>query len=177
MMQIFTALGRRGNSLSAKRLKYATLTCAGACLLFTGATVAGLRPVVSDFNRVRSDANALTITDRTGQPLSISYQTDWNAADNIPLYEIPPLLVQAFVFSEDRKFNVHHGVDWRARISALWQNIRHGQTVRGASTITEQVVRMIHPRPRNLWSKWLEGVEATWLESHTDKNTILDYLS
>lgn len=175
MMQIFTALGRRGNSLSAKRLKYATLTCAGACLLFTGATVAGLRPVVSDFNRVRSDANALTITDRTGQPLSISYQTDWNAADNIPLYEIPPLLVQAFVFSEDRKFNVHHGVDWRARISALWQNIRHGQTVRGASTITEQVVRMIHPRPRNLWSKWLEGVEATWLESHTDKNTILEF--
>ena len=47
--------------------------------------------------------------------------------------------------------------------------------MRGASTITEQVVRLINPRPRNLWSKWLEGVEATMLEHHATKPAILDF--
>jgi len=68
---------------------------------------------------------------------------------------------------------VHRGVDWIARIHAAWTNVVSLRAVRGASTITEQVVRMIHPRPRTLWSRWVEGFEAMRLETRFDKAEIL----
>jgi penicillin-binding protein 1C len=88
---------------------------------------------------------------------------------------MPPLLWKAFVTAEDRDFFQHHGVDWQARMGALLQNIRAAKQVRGASTISEQVVRIIHPRPRTLWSRWLEGIEAQLLEQHHSKGEILAF--
>jgi len=55
------------------------------------------------------------------------------------------------------------------------QRIRINYNSRGASTITEQVVRMIHPRPRSFWSKWVEGLEAMRLEMSLNKATILEF--
>src|SRR6185437_10182056 len=105
----------------------------------------------------------------------ISYQNRWNTYDNLPLYQIPNFLKQAFILSEDRHFYTHHGVDWRARWSALWQNIRAERKVRGASTISEQVVHMLHLRPRTLWSKWIESFEAIALERQVKKVDILEF--
>lgn len=115
------------------------------------------------------------VLDRNGVPLSISYQTRFNTSNQLGLHEIPPLLRDAFTTSEDRHFFTHHGVDWAARLSAISQNFRAGKKVRGASTITEQVVRILHPRPRNLWSRWVEGFEAMLLEAHASKGEILEF--
>ncbi|QQG35801.1 MAG: transglycosylase domain-containing protein [Micavibrio aeruginosavorus] len=115
------------------------------------------------------------ILDRNGVPLTYSYDDRWNAHELLPLYEIPDFLRQAFIRSEDRRFYEHRGVDWQARAGALWQNVRYRRTVRGASTITEQVVRMIHPRPRTLWSKYIEGFEASQLEKKYSKTQILEF--
>ena len=57
---------------------------------------------------------------------------------------------------------------------AAFQNVKSFRTVRGASTITEQVVRMWRPRPRTLWSRWLEGFEAARLEKVFSKSQILE---
>ena len=53
--------------------------------------------------------------------------------------------------------------------------MKSGRAVRGASTISEQVVRMLHPRPRTVWSRWLEGWEARELERRFTKNEILEF--
>ncbi len=143
--------------------------------VFVAATVFCLKPVTKSFDSIVAESQSLRVTDRNGVPLSISYQTKWNTHDYKPLYDMPEFLVTSFLFSEDRKFYDHGGVDWSARGAALYQNIRHRSTVRGASTITEQVVRMVNPRPRNLWSKWLEGIEAISLEHHANKATILEF--
>jgi penicillin-binding protein 1C len=66
-------------------------------------------------------------------------------------------------------------VDWKARLHALVQNLRAGRGVRGASTITEQVVRMLHERRRTIWSRWLEGFEAARLERRFQKGEILEF--
>ncbi len=113
------------------------------------------------------------LLDRRGIPLTTTYTGTWNTHDQRSLYEIPTFLKQAFVFSEDRRFYEHSGVDWLARLHALFQNIKAGRAVRGASTITEQVVRLIHPRPRTLWSRWIEGFEAHELEKTNAKQDIL----
>ena len=138
-------------------LKQTAAITATALSVLAVATVVSVTPVKSSLHALRSDAQTLQVTDRKGVPLTISYQNRWNVYDNLHLHEIPPLLRQAFVVSEDKRFFLHHGVDWRARASAALQNWQSGRVLRGASTITEQVVRMVNPRPRNLWSKWLEG--------------------
>ncbi|MGZ8915743.1 MAG: transglycosylase domain-containing protein [Methylobacter sp.] len=122
-----------------------------------------------------SGSQRFQVLDRQGKPLGISYQNRFNTMALVPLHAIPEWLRKAFVTSEDRHFFEHHGVNWKARVSALWQNLRAGKSVRGASTITEQVVRIIHPRPRTLWSRWLEGFEAALLEKQVSKGELLEF--
>ena len=132
-------------------------------------------PITQSLRTISADTQTRQVTDRRGYPLTVSYQNRWNTDDNLPLYQIPNFLKQSFVLSEDQHFDEHHGIDWRARFMALWQNLHAGHTVRGASTMTEQVVRMIHPRARTLWSKWLETFEAITLEKHFKKADILEF--
>ncbi len=115
------------------------------------------------------------LVDRNMIPLSMTYEDRWNITDRVQLYKVPELLRQAFISAEDKRFNQHHGVDWNARAHALIQNIRNMRAVRGASTITEQVVRMLHPRPRTVWSRWIEGFEAAELERKFSKSEILEF--
>jgi penicillin-binding protein 1C len=175
MIRMSTASVRKDRSLFRKRLKYALAALAIGAAGFILATALSLKPITKNFDSITADSRNVPVTDRFGNPLSITYQAQWNNRDARPLYAMPELLVAAFLFSEDRKFYDHGGVDWKARGSALVQNIRRGATVRGASTITEQVVRLINPRPRTLWSKWLEGIEATLLERHASKPAILEF--
>lgn len=158
-----------------KRLKYCGAALAVTAAGFILATLVCLKPITKNFDSITAESRNVPVTDRAGNPLAITYQAPWNNRDAVPLYAMPELLVSSFLYSEDRKFYEHNGVDWNARAAAILQNVRRGETVRGASTITEQVVRLINPRPRNLWSKWLEGIEATLLERHASKPEILEF--
>ena len=117
----------------------------------------------------------IQVLDRRGEPLNATFTNGWNVHDAVPLHEIPPFLRTAFVTAEDKRFFEHHGPDWSARLSAVWTNVKSGRAVRGASTISEQVVGMLHPRPRSVWSRWLEGFEARELERRFTKNEILEF--
>jgi penicillin-binding protein 1C len=113
--------------------------------------------------------------DRNGVPLNATYTGEWNVDDQLPLHEIPPFLREAFINAEDKRFRSHHGADWKARFAAAADNLRNLDTIRGASTISEQTVRMLHPRPRSFWSRWLAGVEAGRLEERFSKDEILGF--
>ena len=142
--------------------------------LFGLKTARDLQPVPATLLFGDSGVRKPQLVDRIGNPLSISYQNRWSV-QTVPLREIPALLENAFIESEDRRFPSHNGVDWRARVHALAQNLRAMKGIRGASTITEQVVRMLHPRPRTVWSRWLEGIEAARLEKRFSKSEILEF--
>lgn len=148
----------------------------------TGAAVVSLAAFVAvTYHNVKPVSLSLPgdslvqVLDRHGAPLTMSYHESWNVSQPLELHQVPPFMQEAFLQSEDRRFFTHGGVDWRARASALWQNIRYGETVRGASTITEQVVRMVHARPRHIWSKYIEGFEAAALERRYSKADILEF--
>jgi len=55
--------------------------------------------------------------------------------------DLPPVLVQAILSAEDKRFFEHPGFDFIRIFGAAWADIRHGQHVQGASTITMQVAR------------------------------------
>jgi penicillin-binding protein 1C len=164
----------------------AVLVVAALTLWLVLATRAALRPLPTAlvFSTTLGDGipvaanegewRGLEILDRHGEPLNAVYTGDWNLHDHVALHEIPPFLRAAFVAAEDKRFFEHGGPDWSARFSAVWTNVKSGRAVRGASTISEQVVRMLHPRPRTVWSRWLEGWEARELERRFTKNEILE---
>jgi penicillin-binding protein 1C len=145
---------------------------AGAFIWKTGTD---LLPLPEALTLNASDIRKIQVLDRHHIPLTVTYQNRWNVHDCVPLHAIPDFLQQAFVISEDQRFYRHRGVDWIARWHALFQNLKALRPVRGASTISEQVIRMRHPRPRTLWSRWLEGVEAGRLENTFLKAEILEF--
>ncbi len=141
------------------------------------ATVASLAPLPRTLPPLGEDDGGRVphYVDRYGETLSLTYQNRWNLRDQVPLGEIPDLLQRAFVAAEDKRFYRHGGADWIARLNAAAANIEALRAVRGASTITEQVVRLLYPRPRTLWSRWVEGFDAARLESRFTKTEILQF--
>jgi penicillin-binding protein 1C len=138
-------------------------------------TYSQLLPFKNELRELSEAPKKPIFLDRHGERLNITYENRWNRYDRVKLHDVPELLQKAVVFSEDGRFFSHDGVDWLARLHALWQNLAAFDTVRGASTISEQVVRMIHPRPRTLGSRWVEGFEAMDLEKTFSKLEILEF--
>jgi penicillin-binding protein 1C len=92
----------------------------------------------------------------------------------IPGKDIPDIVKQAFIAAEDKHFYGHHGVDWPASLRALKDNILQGRIVSGASTITQQVVRLIYPRKRTYKDKLVEISRSGRLEGSLSKDEILE---
>ncbi|MFT4581270.1 MAG: penicillin-binding protein 1C [Gammaproteobacteria bacterium] len=152
-----------------------TLTAVVAVAVLTTNTRQSISTVPDNLEGVVSQLEKNIFLDRNGARLNLSYENVWNVQDRIALHDLSPLLVRAFIVAEDQRFQNHSGIDWAARFNVLWSNLRAGEIVRGASTITEQVARIIHPRPRSVWSLWLEGFDAMALEERFNKVEILEF--
>ena len=93
-----------------------------------------------------------------------------------PSEEIPDLVKQAFISAEDKNFYTHQGYDPRGIIAAGVEAVRtKGETVRGASTITQQVMKnFLLSGDRRAERKIKEIILATRLEDTLDKEQILE---
>ena len=119
-------------------------------------------------------APSLQIYDRYGVPVRGYLSENQTYYRPVPLAQISPWLVLAAVAAEDKRFFVHSGVDYKAVLRAAWQNALAGEVVSGASTITQQLARVIEPRPRTLWGKAKEAWNALMLERGKTKEEILE---
>ena len=65
---------------------------------------------------------------------------------NIPIKksDIPKVLRQAVVASEDRRFYTHNGVDAVGLVRAVRRDLQKGEAEQGASTITQQLVKAVY---------------------------------
>ncbi|CAN5669777.1 PBP1A family penicillin-binding protein [soil metagenome] len=95
------------------------------------------------------------------------------------LEQMPPHLLDALVAKEDERFREHPGVDVWGIIRALYVDIRAGEAVEGASTITQQYVRNAYlSQDRTLSRKLKEAALAIEVERKLDKDEILaNYLN
>jgi penicillin-binding protein 1C len=81
----------------------------------------------------------------------------------------------ATVGIEDRRFWSHPGVDIRATAGALLRNLQRGRVVSGASTITQQLIKMSSQNPaRTFPEKIREAFAALRLERKWDKPQVLE---
>ena len=88
---------------------------------------------------------------------------------------LSPFLHQAMLTSEDRWFYYHFGVNPVSIATALYDNITAGKVVRGGSTITMQLARLMEPKARNVPNKLWEMFRALQLELAYSKSEILTY--
>jgi penicillin-binding protein 1C len=123
-------------------------------------TAATSTPVLLDF-RDRPFAYPGTTAVRDQRPLPLDHLGRW-----LPL---------ATVAIEDRRFWKHHGVDWIATSGATFRNLRNLRIVSGASTITQQTVKLLNGRTkRTLDLKARESLSALHLEKEWSKSRILE---
>ena len=88
--------------------------------------------------------------------------------------DVPADLARAVIAIEDRRFYQHGGIDVRGIMRAAARNIAAGGAREGASTITQQLVRMTYLSPeRTLKRKVQEAMVALWLEHQLSKEEIL----
>ncbi|MDB6138169.1 MAG: Penicillin-binding protein, partial [Verrucomicrobiaceae bacterium] len=93
----------------------------------------------------------------------------------VPLEKLPASLIKATLAAEDRRFYTHGGVDLAAIMRSLSMNLRAGRVLSGASTLTQQLVKISHgPEQRTVWTKMMETLAARHLEMRWTKAQILE---
>lgn len=93
----------------------------------------------------------------------------------VPFSRIPEQMIRAVVSVEDSRFWYHKGVDYLAIARALFKDIRAGRIKEGASTITQQLAKVVFLSPeRTVLRKIREAVLATRIERNLSKEDILE---
>ena len=114
------------------------------------------------------------VLDRHGEWLRAFIASDesWHIPEP-SLDEISPQLRTAVLTYEDRWFYRHFGINPFSIVQAAIDNIKAGKIVRGGSTITMQVARMMEPKARTVPNKLIEMFRALQLELAYSKDEIL----
>lgn len=92
----------------------------------------------------------------------------------IPYFRIPEHVKNAFISIEDIRFHQHHGIDFRRIVAAIYHDIKAGAYVQGASTITQQLSKMLFLKPeKNIMRKIKEVALSIQIERRYTKDEIL----
>ena len=118
------------------------------------------------------------IVDRHGDLLRELPAEDDRRGRSLPLQDVGERMIVATLAAEDADFFAHDGVDRFAILRAAQQNIRNGRLVSGASTITQQLVKLLDtrgiPGERTAGVKLREAARAQNLEKTLSKEAILE---
>jgi penicillin-binding protein 1A len=123
---------------------------------------------ISSFNR----PGTLTV-------LSMDGEVVWKRApvtrEKLPSGKMPKLVEEAFIAAEDRRFYRHQGIDPVGISRAMVRNLSRGSVEEGASTITQQLARMVFlSQDLTLWRKLKEAALAGKIERQLSKQDILE---
>ena len=89
--------------------------------------------------------------------------------------DIPPVMVNALLSAEDKRFFEHPGLDIVRIFGAAWADMRHEGIAQGASTLTMQVSRSFFFTTQRTWSrKVAETIVALELEHRFNKKQIFE---
>ncbi|MDI1302140.1 MAG: penicillin-binding protein 1C [bacterium] len=159
-------------------MKFFRLVFCSALLLLAASSSAAV-PAVAEI-RSGFHSSYAELQDRNGVLLHARrLDMKINRLGWVALKDISPALVEAVLFSEDREFYDHHGIDWSATALATFKMMT-GDKSRGASTITMQLAGLLDTElawrkgGRSLVQKWDQMQAARELESRWSKAEILE---
>ncbi len=113
------------------------------------------------------------IYDREGRTVHTYLTEDDKWRIKAGLDEITPELRKAIILKEDKYFYYHPGINPFSLVRAVYKNIISNRRVSGASTISMQLARLLHPAARTYTNKVIEMFRALQLEWYYSKDEIL----
>jgi penicillin-binding protein 1A len=113
------------------------------------------------------------IYDRNGDVVSEVFRNENRIY--LPYEEIPTMIIEAFIATEDQRFFEHKGYDAIGIARALLQNVRHEGIEEGGSTMTQQLVRNLYLTHDQTYNRKLsELLYAHELEKKYTKEEIIE---
>ena len=120
-----------------------------------------------------SDDIRSKLLDSRGEVLA-TFSPDDRSREPVELKDISPLVIQATLAVEDRKFYEHSGFDLMGMGRAVLVNLEKGSRSQGASTLTQQLARNLYLSHEKTWTrKAKEAVYTLQLEMKYSKDEIL----
>lgn len=151
----------------------AALAVGGALIGY--ATIAAGLPAPGELTARASRFQSTRILDRAGNLLAETFDPNAGRRTAVPLDRISPYLVQATISTEDANFYRHPGIDPVALLRALYYAVREGDVVSGASTIPQQLVKMVFLSPeRTVTRKINEAILSAEISRRYAKEQILE---
>lgn len=126
-----------------------------------------------DISKITNVDQSLILYDKADRECAVLHASE----DRIwkPLDEIPKHTRDAFVSAEDARFYEHFGVDIVRIFGAAWADLKAGAYVQGASTISQQLIKLSHlTSEKRMQRKLEEAVLAYRLERVYEKDEILE---
>ncbi|HSF80866.1 MAG TPA: transglycosylase domain-containing protein [Anaerolineales bacterium] len=153
--------------------------CGASFVLYQYYSIARELPNVAELRQRASQFETTRIFDRNGNVLYEILDPTAGRRTYVPLARVSPYLLAATIATEDKDFYSHPGFDLWAIGRAFYQNYRSGETVSGASTITQQLARslLFTPEERALRTydrKIREAVLAAEITRVYSKDEILE---
>ncbi len=141
--------------------------------------IASTLPDVSTLRQRAAKFETTRILDRNGNVLYEMIDPSAGRRTYVTLDKISPYVVAATIATEDKGFYSHPGFDPVAVLRALWQNYTSGEVVSGASTITQQLARILLLGPeerfeRSYRRKAREIILAAEITRRYSKDEILE---
>ncbi len=140
----------------------------------TGFIVAAARGLPALSNLDPNPALTSFIYDVNGE--LVADVSGWENRVPVQLNQVPQVLIDAFVASEDIRFWNHHGVDLRGILRALYRDVISASSSEGASTITQQFARNAFGLgyEKTITRKLQEVILAIQIERRYTKEEILE---
>lgn len=148
----------------------ALIFCAGFSIIYLAAG-AGYKLDEAKFNR---KGNVVIFYDRYGEKITAATAlSDYGDGEQTINND---LLKKAFIAVEDKRFYSHGGIDVKALLRALINNIKSGSLKEGGSTITQQLIKNTHLSGEKTLARKLRELKLTiQAEKTLSKNQILNY--
>ncbi len=148
-------------------------------LVYQYFSIARTLPDISSLGERASQFETTRILDRNGNVLYEILDPNAGRRTYVSLDKISPYVVAATIATEDKEYYNHPGFDPIAIARAFWSNYTTGEIVSGASTITQQLARMLLLGPeeasqRTYQRKAREIVLAAELTRRYSKDEILE---
>ncbi|MBX3047739.1 MAG: transglycosylase domain-containing protein [Anaerolineales bacterium] len=155
------------------------LTAGVAFALYEYAVIAASLPSVDDLRAHASQFETTRILDAEGNLLYEILDPSAGRRTYVPLEDISPTLVAATIATEDKEFYNHPGFNVTAIFRAFTQNYSSGEVVSGASTITQQLARILLFSPeeageQSYMRKVREAILASEITRRYSKDEILE---
>ncbi len=192
------ALGPDDVERRLSRLRYAPVPAApvpgGRYLITRSRMVVGINPHETAYGRfpgfvaridfsgrriaaLKREADGAPIPYVVFEPEVVGSVFDMKMEDRtlVHLPQVPKVVVDAILTTEDRDFFTHAGLAPKRLVGAVLQGLVRGRSVRGTSTLTQQLVKNLFLTPeRTLRRKAVEALLAVILDAKYGKEEILE---